>query len=381
MYCELLSKVDMILKENNIQYWLDAGTLLCAYRDGDLSNEHDVDLGIFGEDYMKIWSLAPIFEQRTGCITEPFWPERFLHHFKLYADKKTHLLDMVSWYKLNNEIRACTGLRLPFVMPKYFFDSFTEVSFYKLSPYKFQAPERIEEYLEMYFGKDWKTPMSSEEYVKFQEDCVRDVSKRPEINKPYPNHKNLWIIWQAKNGFGGDISSVEAGIEKQKVKLHLGCGDVIINGWINVDLCNPAAQVKADAKDLNMFEDNSIDEIYSSHLIEHFHFHDGLKVLKEWKRVLKPGGKLVVELPDFLACCKKFIESSEEDRVNQYVSFWGYPWESGQTHLFGYTKSQMRWSLEQLGFTNLKELPALRYTGLENICQKWEAFKPVEESR
>jgi len=372
MYIKLLSQVDDILKEYDIPYWLDAGTLLCAYRDGKLDNEHDVDLGIFGEDYKKVQSLGPAFKS-IGLITEiPPYPEHILHHFKLYDENKNHLIDMIAWYKLNDEIRSFIGLRLPFVMPNYFFDGFTEVSFYKLSSRKFPAPAKTKEYLERYFGKEWEKPITNEEYTKFQEECVKDISVRPEINKPYPNHKKLWIEWQTKNGFGADTSSVEAGLS---LKLNLGCGDLPFEGWVNCDLCNPKADINCDAKALP-FETGSVDEIYSSHLIEHFDFHEGLAALKEWYRVLKPGGRLTVECPDFEAFCRNFLKLPPAEQPKYYVQVWGYPWELGQAHKFGYTPAQMVWSLGEVGFKNIKRTPALRFTDLIDWCQKWECEKP-----
>jgi predicted SAM-dependent methyltransferase len=87
-------------------------------------------------------------------------------------------------------------------------------------------------------------------------------------------------------------------------KLNLGCGDDILEGWINIDAYNPIAQVKADVSSLP-YDDNFADVILASHVIEHFHFHDGFKVINEWKRVLKPDGKLIIETPDLLEgiCC------------------------------------------------------------------------------
>ena len=40
---------------------------------------------------------------------------------------------------------------------------------------------------------------------------------------------------------------------------------------------------------LDIFEDNSIEEIYASHVLEYFDKYEVVNVLKEWNRVLKPG--------------------------------------------------------------------------------------------
>jgi len=155
-------------------------------------------------------------------------------------------------------------------------------------------------------------------------------------------------------------------------KLNLGCGDLLFkkeDGWINVDLFNPAADLQADVKKLP-FKDNSVDEIYNCHLIEHFTFWDSFEVLKEWERVLKPGAWLVTETCDFLASCKKFVESNEQGRIGLYGHFFAYPCRPGQTHYFLYTETQLKWNLEQAGFKNCERLPAKRYIGMEDVCLK-----------
>jgi len=63
------------------------------------------------------------------------------------------------------------------------------------------------------------------------------------------------------------------------------------------------------------FNDNSLDFVYSSHLLEDF--ADWIPVLKEWVRVLKPGGKLIILLPDrdrWLAACKSGQPSNPAHR-------------------------------------------------------------------
>ena len=80
--------------------------------------------------------------------------------------------------------------------------------------------------------------------------------------------------------------------------LHIGAGGNNIPGLINCDLYNPEADVKADATNLGMFEDGSIDLIETHHMIEHLSFSDSDKALKEWRRVLKDRGLLVITCPD-----------------------------------------------------------------------------------
>ncbi len=83
------------------------------------------------------------------------------------------------------------------------------------------------------------------------------------------------------------------------LKLHLGCGNVKLDGFVNIDMVKfPAVDKVMDARHLD-YADSFVDFIYSAHVLEHFRQTETASVLKEWKRVLKPGGKMIVVIPDF----------------------------------------------------------------------------------
>lgn len=163
-------------------------------------------------------------------------------------------------------------------------------------------------------------------------------------------------------------------IIERKVRLNLGCGDWLLNDFINCDLYNLKADKQFDARKLP-FDDESVDEIYACHLIEHFNFHEAFDVLKEWKRALKPGGLLRIETPDMLKSCKAFVEADEQGRISLYSHFFSEPWIDGQLHKFLYTWQQMKWALDLIGFKDIIQVPALRYIGREYICLGVECKK------
>ena len=156
--------------------------------------------------------------------------------------------------------------------------------------------------------------------------------------------------------------------------LNLGCGEMILDDYINCDLYNPKADIINDARVLP-YGDNSIDKIYASHLIEHFDFKEAFNVLNEWKRCLKVDGILDIETPDLLASCKKFVNISEQERVNMYSHFFSEPWVEGQVHKFLYTPNQMKWTLDQVGFRDIKQEPAKCYIDREDICMRFVCRK------
>jgi predicted SAM-dependent methyltransferase len=88
-----------------------------------------------------------------------------------------------------------------------------------------------------------------------------------------------------------------------KLKLNLGCGPDIRQGYVNVDL-EPASQVLG--VDLSQFpwpwEDDSTDEILMLDLLEHFPYRQTDSILNEAWRVLKVGGHIDIQVPDFEHC-------------------------------------------------------------------------------
>jgi predicted SAM-dependent methyltransferase len=147
-----------------------------------------------------------------------------------------------------------------------------------------------------------------------------------------------------------------------KIKLHLACGNDYQEGYINVDLY-PKPDAKVDAQyDVTRlpYENETVDEIRALHIIEHFDFNEGVEVLKEWRRVLKPGGKIILETPDFLESCRAFVNSTEEQRCNLYGHFFSQAsLDPGQTHKFLYTESQLYTSLHWAGFSMFNRISPL----------------------
>src|SRR5665213_2402619 len=93
------------------------------------------------------------------------------------------------------------------------------------------------------------------------------------------------------------------------MKLNLGCQIHAFEGWTNQDIIGDDPNIKADlvcdAAELPL-EDNSVDFIYAGHLIEHYYPDTVDAAMREWHRVLKRGGKLVVITPDCGAVFKDY---------------------------------------------------------------------------
>lgn len=96
------------------------------------------------------------------------------------------------------------------------------------------------------------------------------------------------------------------------MKLHLGSGKRYIPGFVHIDAVDyPHIDHVATIDNLSFIQDESVDLIYNCHVLEHFKRRDVARVLHEWFRVLKPGGKLRTSVPDFEAICRIYIQSQD----------------------------------------------------------------------
>jgi predicted SAM-dependent methyltransferase len=92
------------------------------------------------------------------------------------------------------------------------------------------------------------------------------------------------------------------------LKVNIGCGDYAYPELVNCDIVyGKGVNVVCNALSLP-FKDDSAEEVYMIHLIEHFRLFDARKVLKEAARVLKKGGLLIVEFPDIEKSIKIYNE-------------------------------------------------------------------------
>lgn len=138
------------------------------------------------------------------------------------------------------------------------------------------------------------------------------------------------------------------------MKLNLGCGNKKIDGFIGVDI--KAADVVADIRHLP-FEDASADEILAVHVCEHFYVHEILSVIREWRRVLKFGGKMALELP----CLDKVLWHFQNGSPENFTLWplYGDPntHRDGEPalHKWCWSKEQFRMMLKAAGFDDITE--------------------------
>jgi SAM-dependent methyltransferase len=100
------------------------------------------------------------------------------------------------------------------------------------------------------------------------------------------------------------------------LRLNLGCGQMYMSGYVNVDSSPtfaPRADVRFDIMELaHHYEENSVDEILIIHILEHFYVSEAADLLSQCLHVLKPGGRVVIEHACILGAFRQYADDHHE---------------------------------------------------------------------
>lgn len=147
------------------------------------------------------------------------------------------------------------------------------------------------------------------------------------------------------------------------VKLNIGAGGRRLPGYLGVDAVpRPAADIVAKADKIPL-PDGCAEEIIGLHIFEHFYRWECDEVIKEWKRLLMPGGRLILELPNMIKCCENIISGRHNagkhpDQLGMW-GCWGDPRDRDpfMNHKWGWSPESLSQFLSDYGFTKIREVP------------------------
>lgn len=192
------------------------------------------------------------------------------------------------------------------------------------------------------------------------------------------------------------------------VKLHLGCGSKYLHGWCNIDAYpgqatdthrgeDVSADIWCDIKKLPTL-DNTVDLIYTSHVIEHFYRHSAIELFHEFFRVLKPNGLVITEMPDlnrvlfllrflpWFPINRKSIKSRRHIVKSQlYGAAWEKNDDSYPYHKYVWERYEFCEMLDEIGFKVLLQTGATQthvpFRDMAVVCHKPVDGHTAEESR
>jgi len=184
---------------------------------------------------------------------------------------------------------------------------------------------------------------------------------------------------------------IELAKKEPGLYLNLGCGQKTFDSWDNLDLYSTSPRViKADICNLSSYLDSSVRAIYSAHSIEHLSFQKALAALKEWHRVLVPGGTLLLLCPDVDLIAHMLLETDPKDfGYHWYLrTLYGYqiqpgtdmlsesaPVDLGQFHTCGFSMRYFSVLMPVLKF-EIKDMK--QYDGFRTPSVYVEAVKSLE---
>jgi predicted SAM-dependent methyltransferase len=155
---------------------------------------------------------------------------------------------------------------------------------------------------------------------------------------------------------------------KVPYKLHIGCGSIRLDDWINIDIDknNPIVDVVWDAScGLPFLENNSCFLIYNEHFLEHLSIEQAGIFLKECYRVLEFNGILRIAMPSLEYTVNKYQSENWRDQdwltwkgnefiqtraemINIAFRWWGHQWL--------YDREELHRRLKEAGFTIIRDV-------------------------
>ncbi len=126
-----------------------------------------------------------------------------------------------------------------------------------------------------------------------------------------------------------------------------------LHGFLTMDL-RDGADIKGDCADLSRFQTESIEAIYASNILEHWPIDQTVKVLTEWNRVLKKGGKLYVSVPDFDAAVSLYQKIGLTTWIKYHL--WGDQKHPLNYHYICFTMATLSKDLLDAGFRDMKKV-------------------------
>jgi predicted SAM-dependent methyltransferase len=190
------------------------------------------------------------------------------------------------------------------------------------------------------------------------EDILQRIAELPEGHAPEQE--------KGSAGFKAGPSSNKPHTDSRThpLRVELGAGSRKLQGWISLDK-DPGADLCHDLANPLPFEDNTVDELYASHVLEHFSYpHPMCGLLAECRRVLKPGGRLRVSVPNARIYLEAYFNPEGFDpgtcrykpafHYNSKIDFVNYIAYMDGHHRYMFDEENLIAVLQQSSFKNVR---------------------------
>lgn len=160
---------------------------------------------------------------------------------------------------------------------------------------------------------------------------------------------------------------VENARKKKDLRLHLGSGRKLLNGWLNIDMKIGSGILTMKLPEgLQRFDDNSVRYIYTSHFLEHLEYPKAaLDFVRECYRLLTPGGVLRIIVPGIEKIIGAYVQGDQAFFAIQEemhpswcttkLEHLMYALQQNGQHKYGYDFETLEKLLSQAGFGEIVE--------------------------
>jgi len=173
---------------------------------------------------------------------------------------------------------------------------------------------------------------------------------------------DIWARW-CGSGAAPDASAAAPAQARaqpgEPLRLHIG-GHEKKEGWKILNI-QPGADVDfvGNCNDLGQFADGSVAEVYASHVLEHLGYQSALtRTLVGFHRVLRPGGKAMIAVPDFELLCRLFLDprATPVDRFELMRMIFGGQMDEHDFHCVGLSYEFLSHFLLGAGFARVERV-------------------------
>jgi len=173
-------------------------------------------------------------------------------------------------------------------------------------------------------------------------------------------------------------------------KLQIGPGSRRLPGFETLDIVpGPAVDYMHDAAKRLPFRDATFELVYASHVLEHIPWYQSQDVIREWVRILEPGGTLEVWVPDGVKICRTLVDYEVHGKDRTALDGWyrfnnerdPCKWAAGRLFSYGdgtgnpcspnwhraiFTRRYLRALFEQAGLRDVREMDGSEVRGADH---------------
>jgi predicted SAM-dependent methyltransferase len=161
-------------------------------------------------------------------------------------------------------------------------------------------------------------------------------------------------------------------IPKEGLKLNIAAGGKRYPGWIGVDAVSRSGADIIGTMDKVPLPDSCANEIMVIHGVEHIFSWEVPAALAEWFRLMRPGAKLILEMPDMLKACKNIAEGIKGDK---------HPDQQGMWAIWGDDRQKDPLMMHKAGWWFKRLKPVVESAGFQQVTEHVTKFHPVGRER